>query len=249
MLFLDVSNLLENVVALRRFTRGLALLLGVAVGLAFASANAFAEAVPDKAEAEKAAVHATTGKTADSVHDEHHLKGVHPEGKADPAAWRSDLALWSFVVFLLLLAILTKFAWGPISAALDKREQSIADNIASAQRAADDAKAIIAQYEAKLAGAAEQVQAMIDEARRDAESTKQQILTEAKVASQAEQDRALREIRTAADSAVRELAVKGADLATELAGKMLRAQMSKADHARLVQETVANFVAASPSAN
>ena len=49
-------------------------------------------------------------------------------------SWKSDLAIWTAVVFLVLLAILWKFAWGPIAEGLDKREQEIADQIAEAER-------------------------------------------------------------------------------------------------------------------
>ena len=40
-----------------------------------------------------------------------------------------DLAVFSAIVFLLLLAVLGKFAWPTITAALDERERKIADNI------------------------------------------------------------------------------------------------------------------------
>jgi F-type H+-transporting ATPase subunit b len=221
---------------------GLSLVMGTAQ-------NAIAKQGEDakKAESTTAKDHAVKGhetSTAADAHDDHHahLKGVHPEGKVSPERWRSDLAIYSFVVFLLLMAILTKFAWGPIGKALDEREAGIASNIAKAQGAADEAKAMLANYEKKLAGAADEVRAMLEEARRDAETTKTQILAEAKVAAQQESDRAIREVQTARDGALKELAEKSADLATDLAGKMLRAQMSKADHSRLVQETVSQFV-------
>jgi F-type H+-transporting ATPase subunit b len=201
----------------------------------------------DDAEKGAKSEHSTKTDThakADAHGDHHnaHLSGVHPVGASSPAQWRSDLAIYSFVVFLLLMAILTKFAWGPIGKALDEREAGIASNIAKAQGAADEAKAMLANYEKKLAGAADEVRAMLEEARRDAETTKTQILAEAKAAAQQESDRAIREVQTARDGALKELAEKSADLATDLAGKMLRAQMSKADHSRLVQETVSQFV-------
>ena len=54
---------------------------------------------------------------------------------ADPLEWKSDLALWTAVVFLCLLAILWKFAWKPIAEGLDKRERNVADQIAQAEAA------------------------------------------------------------------------------------------------------------------
>ena len=53
----------------------------------------------------------------------------------DPLLFDVDLAICTAIVFLLTMAILRKFAWGPISSGLEKREQSIADNIATAENA------------------------------------------------------------------------------------------------------------------
>ena len=46
------------------------------------------------------------------------------QAKLDPLAWKSDLALWTAVVFLLVLVVLGKFAFGPIVKALDQREKN-----------------------------------------------------------------------------------------------------------------------------
>src|SRR5262245_29807260 len=90
---------------------------------------------------------------------------AHHGGDPSPLSIDTDLAVWTFVVFFVLLAVLAKFAWGPITEALDKRERHIAENIAAAQRAQDDARNMLAGYERKLAGAADEVRAMLEEAR------------------------------------------------------------------------------------
>jgi F-type H+-transporting ATPase subunit b len=189
---------------------------------------------------------AAEGSTATSAHTVPGMNGMPEHSK--PADWRNDLAIYSLVVFLLLMTILTKFAWKPISEALDKRERDVADNIAKAQRAADEAKVMLAQYQAQLASAADQVRGMLDEARRDAESTKVSIIEEAKKSAEAEHDRALRDIKAATDGALHQLAEKSADLAVDLAGKMLQAKLTKSDHQQLVADGVKKFLA-EPSKN
>jgi F-type H+-transporting ATPase subunit b len=167
----------------------------------------------------------------------------------DPTEIRADLAVWSLVVFLLLLAILYKFAWGPIAEGLDKRERRIAENIEAAERAGEEARRTMAEYQAKLASAADEVRAMLDEARRDAENTKQEIVAEARTAAAAEHDRQMREIRTATDSALKQLAENSATLATELAGKIIRQKLNPQDHQKLIREAVEKFAAGQPSRN
>src|SRR5690242_19699741 len=51
-------------------------------------------------------------------------------GDPNPLAVDPDLAIFTVVIFLLLLAILGKFAWPQITAAMEERERKIADNIA-----------------------------------------------------------------------------------------------------------------------
>ena len=101
----------------------------------------------------------------------------------------------------------------------------------------------------KLSGAADEVRAMLEEARRDAEGTKQQIVAEAKSAAHAEHERAMREIRTATDAAVEELSQRSADLAVALAGKIVSAKLTGEERSRLVRESLSRFAAAAPSRN
>jgi F-type H+-transporting ATPase subunit b len=169
--------------------------------------------------------------------------------KPDPLSFDPDLAIFTAVVFLLLLAILGKFAWKPIIEGLEKRERHIADNIAAAERAGEEARRTMAEYQAKLASAADEVRGMLEEARRDAEHTKQEIVAEAKAAASAEHDRQRREIRTATDAALKQLAEQSATLATELAGKIIRQKLNPQDHQKLIREAVEKFATGQPSRN
>lgn len=203
-------------------------------GLAAQTARADAEGVIERAE-----------KTAEASAER--AADVDPDkaGGADPLSVDPDLAIWTLVVFVILMLVLGKFAWGPILAALEKREHGIAEHIAQAERNHEEARQLLASYEQKLAGAAQEVRDLLEEARRDAEHTKQSILAEAKGAADAERQRALRDIDTAADAAMESLARRSADLSVELAGKILQSQLSKDDHARLIQEAMSRFPASS----
>jgi F-type H+-transporting ATPase subunit b len=190
---------------------------------------------------------------AESIEKEiHHAEkeiaeaGSHDQANpaTDPLSVDPDLAVWTFIVFALLLMVLWKFAWGPIVAGLEKREDSIEHNIAEAQRQHDEAKQLLVDYEAKLAGAADQVRGILDEARRDAEQTKQSIIAEAKSGAESERLRGLRDIEAATDAALQSLAERSAQLAVELAGKIVHSSLNAKDHTKLIQEAVARFPAA-----
>jgi F-type H+-transporting ATPase subunit b len=218
-------------------------LIAVCAAIFVGVATAWSAPVAHAAAEPAGAASAQDGKMEDAE------GAVEPKTTPGPEEFRTDMAIWTFVVFIVLLLILTKFAWGPIVAGLQKREQGIADNIAAAQRSYDEAKQYLAEYEKKLANAANEVRAMLEEARRDAEATKQEIIAEAKEAAHLEQQRGQREVRTAMDQALKELSERSTNMAVGLAGKIVQAQLKPSDHARLVQEAVSQFTRNGPSAN
>lgn len=175
-------------------------------------------------------------------------EGVSQRDFESPAWFQTDLALWSFAVFLLLLFLLTKFAWNPIMAGLEKREQGIVETIAATQRANDEAKRMLASYERRLAEAADEVRGMLEEARRDADATRQSIVAEARRAADDEQARAKREIGLARDEALSSIAERAGQLAVGVAGKFLREKLSADEQARLVRDSVAT-IQSTPSLN
>jgi len=174
--------------------------------------------------------------------------GVSQKDFENPASFKSDLAIWSFVIFLGLLGLLTKFAWKPIMDGLDKREQGIADTIAATQAANEDAKRMLASYERRLAEATDEVRGMLEEARRDADATRQTIVAEARKAAEDEKARARHEIGLAKDEALAAIADRAGDLAVEVAGKFLREKLGRDDQARLVRDSVASL-GTNPSVN
>jgi F-type H+-transporting ATPase subunit b len=181
-------------------------------------------------------------------HAAHDDIGYVPTPSTDPAEFRGDLAIWSFAVFVLLAGLLAKFAWKPILEGLDKRERGIADTIAATRAANEEAKSMLASYERRLAEASEEVRGMLEEARRDAEATKQTIVAEARKAADDEQARAKREIGLATDDALSRIAERAGELAVDVAGKFLREKLSTDDHQRLVRDSVAS-IRSTPSVN
>jgi F-type H+-transporting ATPase subunit b len=232
------------------FKRRSALVLCVAMIAWLASAPSRA-ADTQPAESEQSAAHDAAG-SAGAGHDAAAKSaGGHVAEKPLPSPLEvdPDLAIWTVVVFLLLLAVLWKFAWGPISQALDLREQKIADNIAAAEQANLDAKRMLADYEAQLASAYEKVRGIMEEARRDAETTAKQIEADAHTRVAADIERGKHEIETATSQALKELAETSANLAVDLAGRIVGAKLNAADHASLITQALSKFPKGSAGQN
>lgn len=202
--------------------------LGLAV-LAFApGATAWAD---DAAEQEPGHAKAGGGDTHEHI-------GLAGGANPDPAEIKRDLAIYTFVVFLVLLAILWKFAWGPIASSLEAREKHIHNEIAAAERANAEAKRLLGEHEKKMAEVQTEVRAIIDEARRDAQHTQQEIMKQAQAEAQATRERAVREIEQAKDHALQELFHRAADVATEVAARIVRRTLNPQDHRDLVAQVI-----------
>ena len=163
-----------------------------------------------------------------------------------PARW--DLSLYTLIVFGLLFFILSYFAWPPIMAGMKAREDAITgarDEALAARAAAEAARAELA---AKLAAAQGEIRAMLDEARKDADALRTTEREAGVKEAAAERDRAKREIEAAKDQALSEIYTKSVDLAALMSSKALRREMTAADHARLLDESLAE-IAAKVSAN
>jgi F-type H+-transporting ATPase subunit b len=152
-----------------------------------------------------------------------------------------DLGVWTLVVFLLLLFILSKFAWKPMMQGLEHRERAIHSALYEAQQAREEAARLRAQWEEQMRHANEQARALLDEARRAAERTTAEMVAEAHKKIQAEHERLQREINLAYAQARRDLQTEAAQLATLVAAKIIRRQMNHDDHRRLIEEALAEL--------
>lgn len=160
-------------------------------------------------------------------------------GGLSPFAGNVGNTIWTLVIFVLVVAVLGKFAWKPILKALQDRETFIHDALAAAKRDREEAEARLKEYADKLVGARQEATAIVDEARRDAEAVKRKILAEAHDEQQNELQRAKREILLAKETAVKELYVQAAGLSTQLASKVLRREVNPQDHERLIRDSLA----------
>ena len=164
--------------------------------------------------------------------------GGHKEKSKNPLEIVADLAIWTAVVFLVLLFVLRKAAWKPMLEGLQKREANIRSAVEDAEKARDETRQIREQLATELAHANEKVREILDEARRDAQFTTEEMITKAKGEIQGERDRLHRELQTARDQALQQLWNQTAELATLISAKAVRRQLTADDHRRLTDEAL-----------
>jgi len=231
--------------------------LKVLAGLAFACAlMLFSSSSCDSVGAAESESSAHDDAHDNGAHDDDAAHGHHDLGHGNAgkdlenvAEFRTDLALYTFTVFMLLLGALGKLAWPVISAALIEREKRIEGNIADAEAMHVEAKSMLAQHEAKLATAADEVRELLEEARRDAEHTKTEIIAEAKQLAGQERDRAVRDVDLAAERAMHNLIETSANMAVDLAGQVVKQNITPEQQATLVREALDKLASSTPSQN
>ncbi len=168
--------------------------------------------------------------------------GAESEGEhaPSPSIFSGNLgdAFWTLLIFGAVIFVLGKFAWKPVLGGLQKREQFIHDSLEQARTDREQAEKSMKEHAAQLEKARSEASSIVEEGRRDAEVLKRALQDEAKKESDAMISRARKEIDLARDSAVSELYNLTADLAADAAGRIIRRQLSPADHAELVRESI-----------
>ena len=167
--------------------------------------------------------------------DDSHASGG---GTPNPLAFVLDTAIWSVVIFIGLLMILHRRAWGPILEGLQKREEAIKSSLEEAKKVRADMAAMKAQFEKELAETHQQIPKLMEDARKKAEELGVEMRAKAAADIQTERDRLRREIDVAKDQAVKKLWEEAAHLATLISAKAIGKSLSEEDHRRLIDEAL-----------
>ncbi len=144
------------------------------------------------------------------------------------------VSLWTVLLFLLLLFILGKFAWGPILSAAAEREKTIQDALDQARREHEEAKALLEQHRAQLADARRQSQEIVAEGKAAGERVRKEIEEKARAEGQQLIERARREIEREKDAALDQLRRESVDIAMAAAAKLLHERLDQQKDRELI---------------
>lgn len=181
------------------------------------------------------------GKSAHGPDDAHAASEAHDGGhgpKYDLLTIDVPAAIWTIVIFLILLAMLRKFAFKPIQQTLIQRERFINDSLAKAKQEREEAERLLKQYTEQINKARAEASAIVAEGRRDAENVKHAIEEEAKKEAATTLERAKRELHIATETALQQLHHQTAHLATQIASRLIKKEVSADVHRDLIRESI-----------
>jgi len=159
-------------------------------------------------------------------------------GLLEPA---SGLIVWKVLAFAILLYILYKYAWGPITESLKQREEQIDNSIRRAEKALAEAKEIQKQNEKDRREAEQKAQQILRDARESAEALREEEVEKTRKKIRQMQEQAQAEIEREKQGALEELRDEVADLAIDAAGKILREDIDSQRQRKLVDDFIGDL--------
>lgn len=147
--------------------------------------------------------------------------------------------LWTWIIFLLALPVIWKVVMGPITRALEERDDRVQHAIGAAERASQEAERARAEVEVRLGEAQTSAARLLSEARERAEEREHEILESARREAESLLQRAHSEIGVAREQALAAIRDEVVEISLQAAGKVLQRRVDSEDDRRLVREYMA----------
>jgi len=142
------------------------------------------------------------------------------------------------LIFLVMLGVLYRFAWGPLLRILNERRARIAQGVEATQRALHELEAAEKERQAKLEEARREAQAMLDRISKQAEDLRKELEAKAREQAEALIVRARAEIEQERQKAVQDLRLQVADLAVMAASRIIGESLDPKKHRELIERAI-----------
>jgi F-type H+-transporting ATPase subunit b len=145
------------------------------------------------------------------------------------------LIIWTWLIFILLLVVLRKWAWGPILGALEARETRIQEALDSAAREREEAKQLLQQQQRLLDESRDHSQQILADGRKAGERLRAELLEEGRQQREQILAHAKGDIERERDRALEVLRREVVDLTISAAGRVLQKEVDSQENRRIVE--------------
>lgn len=156
---------------------------------------------------------------------------------------------WNFIATICNLFIqvylIKRFLFKPINEMLAKRKAKADAEIQDAVKAKEEAQAMKADYEKSMQDAKAKANEIVMTAQKTAAIQSEEMLKEATAQASAMKEKAEKDIAQEKRKAVNEVKEEIGGIAMEIAGKVIEREINEEDHAKLIDEFIANVGEAS----
>ena len=148
------------------------------------------------------------------------------------------LFIWTILVFVVLLTLLKKFAWGPLLAALEERQEGIRKSLDDAAQARKELEQVQEESNRIVAKARADADAIIAASRADALKLQEELRAKARLEAEGIVKNADREIQQQTTQSLAQIREEAVDLSLSIASKLIQRNLSKKDNETLIQDTL-----------
>ena len=148
------------------------------------------------------------------------------------------LFVWTILTFLILVALLARFAWRPLLQALERRQATIVQSLEDAQRARQELERLQRESTQIMAQARAEAESMLARSRSDAEALREELKQKARTEAAGIVKNAERQIQLETARAIQQIRHEAVDLSVAIASKILRRQVTREDNEALIQEAL-----------
>jgi F-type H+-transporting ATPase subunit b len=149
------------------------------------------------------------------------------------------LMIWTLVLFLFTMWVLSRTAFPRIGEALEKRANAIRESIEAAERQREEADKLLAEYRHRLTEAREQAEDILGRARKAEEALKREAAEEGKAKREELVAAARKDIEIETRRSLERIRKEVADLTVLATEKVTRKALDAEDQKRLVEEALA----------
>jgi F-type H+-transporting ATPase subunit b len=159
-------------------------------------------------------------------------------GTAETVHFNGGDVLFQLIMFLILLALLKKFAWKPLMGIMTKREEHIANEINTAEASRLEAKKLLEEQRAVLNQARQEAHSLIEAAKKQGDVQREEIIIVARTEADRIKDTAKREIEQEKEKAVATIREQVASLSVLIASKVIEKELTAQDQDKLISEYI-----------
>ncbi len=153
----------------------------------------------------------------------------------------TGLMVWTLLIFIVLMFVLSKYAFGPITAAVEKREKTLQDALDSAKRDREAAATLLAEHVARIDAARGDAQKLIADGRAVAEKMRADLLEHTRKEQQEMLERARGEIESEKQRAIAQLRRDAVDLALAGASRVIEQNLESQKNRQLIESYLSSI--------
>ncbi|WP_338471038.1 F0F1 ATP synthase subunit B [Niallia sp. XMNu-256] len=147
-------------------------------------------------------------------------------------------ALFQLIMFIVLLALIKKFAWGPLMGMMKQREEFVANEIENAEKSRKEAADLLDQQRALLKEARGEAQGLIENAKKQAEVQREEIITAARSEAGRLKESAKLEIEQQKEQAVAAIKEQVTSLSVLIASKVIEKELNEKEQTKFINNYI-----------